>query len=314
MSDSYSDDDDLSYSDNDEPPHSPSKTRRRKIRRCCCCVPKRAVLPGAPRPYSLSLVRRIGRCFLFMSYSILSCIVTGVMRTTLFFPFLGTLLNAIFVFGPVILLYEMDKTSMTTRWASALVSWMVFLVNVYVFMWASLPRIQSELGTREGVYRFFDAYLSSTMSIAVLGYSIWVLDSSAGKVAQFQSIGDESFNGYLAFLRVWVSTLSTVWGTGYIQNNPVGALALLWNVIVLLNSAVFLIVVAAWAPFLMNGFYPMTATTSRRHHKKKRAKSRRPTNIEGNVRTSSHTIAMDDDVVGVISFPNPGKKQRNSVY
>jgi hypothetical protein len=232
------------------------------------------------------------------------------MRTTLFFPFLGTLLNAIIVFGPVVLLYEMDKISTVTRWASAVASWAVFLVNVYVFVWASLPKIQSELGTKWGVYRFFDAYLSATMSIAALGYSIWVLDSSIGKATQFQSIGDEDFNGYLAFLRVWASTMSTVWGTGHIQNNPIGALALLWNMIVLLNSAIFLIVVAAWAPFLLNGFYSTTVITPRRRHKKKKVKSRRSANIEGNVGVSSHQIARNSDVVGVISFPKHGGRRK----
>ena len=119
------------------------------------------------------------------------------------FPLIKTIVNCGFVFGVVIVLYELGGAP--ARWGSAIVSWVLFCVNLYTFIWIAVPKMNVDLGGRFVVYRFIDMYLSLTLSNAALGFSIWVLDTSPGKAAQFQALGDETISGYLAFLRIWVS-------------------------------------------------------------------------------------------------------------
>ena len=216
----------------------------------------------------------------------------------MYFPLVSTLINGAFVFGPIIVLYEIG--GIAARWASAAISWVLFLVNVYVFFWVSIPKMQSELGTRKGVYRFFGIYFSITMAVAALGYSIWVLDTSVGKAAQFQALGDETVSGYVAFLRIWISSVSIVWGHGDIPNLPVGVLALLWNLVVLINSVVFLILVSVWAQYIYKGFY--RPNTPRRRRKKKKTRHKRDMEIP-----STTMGRQDEDVIQFVS-----KSRRNA--
>ena len=111
------------------------------------------------------------------------------------------------------------------------------------------------MGSWRGSWSTIDLFFSTTLANAILGLSIWIMDGSIGKNQQFSNMGDETTSGYLAFIRIWISTLAVVFGPGHVSNVPVGIFALLWNIISVLNSFVFFIIVGTYVKFILKGFY-----------------------------------------------------------
>lgn len=271
VSASYDSEDDYGY----DPPSSPSKSRRKRRRQCLCCMKMResnddvTVLPSIHKPerkLGVGLTTKICTPFLFMLWFCLSFLKKGgaEMKSRWRFPFLNTLANAAVVFGVFVLIYELYSTSRVAQFIAAAIAWVVFLANLYRFFRVGLPMLQRYLGSTYGAVLFFDLFLSQSMSYAALGFSIWILDTSPGKSSQFLALGDETVSGYLAFMRLWVSTASTLFGPGHIPNLPVGVLALVWNFGSVINSVFLIIVVGAWATPILDGMIPERKSRRRR--------------------------------------------------